>query len=327
MSERLDEALERLVMRGVLTRAQADAVTDEVGAPDVASPDVADDRGLPPGAELAAWLGAVLAAAAGVTAATRFWSELTVWAQAALLALVAVGLLVAGRMTLGDARPAARRLTGATWLLAIAAAGAAVAIPVGERASDSSIPWVVGAGVATALAVALWRAHEHGLQLAGVVFGVVATLLAALGLADAPPTDLFGLPVWAIGVALFLLAQGGLARPETTGRRLAAVLAAVGAQAVALPHERPGTLLVLATAAALFWLGGVLPDAVLLAVAAVALAVGVPQLIEAWFPGSLNAAATLFVSGVALLAGGLAAIRRRAGAAAPSDRKAGHAAD
>jgi len=314
----LEEALDDLVAGGVLSAAQADAVRAAMAAePTAAEPTAAEaaapaaDRGIHPAAEAAAWVGAVLAAAAGITAAAAFWADLTRWAQSALLGLTAAALLAAGVAVRDDARPPARRILGVVWFLAVGALGAAFVAGLSEQGADfSALPWTVAGAAATALAVPLWRLHPSGPQLTAVVASALATMLAALGHAERPPVELYGLLVWAAGAAVVVLAWGGLARPAGAGRLLGALIALAGAQALTFPYARWGVLLGVATVVGLLALGGVAGHVALTGVAAVALAVFVPQALHAFFPGSLNASGTLFLSGVALLAGALATIRR-----------------
>lgn len=313
----LDVALARLVERGDLTAAQAEAVRAEVR---VTSRPAAG--GVRPAVEIAAWVGAVLAGAAGVTAATRFWAELEVWAQTALLALVAAALLVAGRSVLADRRPAARRITGLTWLFATIAAAAAVWVPLNELIGEpESLPVLIAALAATALAVALWRVVPGALQLIAISAGAVNVVVSTLTLPERPPNDLMGLAVWSLGIAMLLLAWAGIAAPRRTALALGGLATLGGAEILHFFYPRSGVLLGLAMVAALFVLGALLDQVLLTGLAAAALAVFVPQALGAFFPGSLNASATLFLAGVLVLAGALVTLRAARGGemAAASD--------
>jgi hypothetical protein len=298
--EDVEGVLTALVSRGVLAADQAECVLAELPTPRSG----ATSRG----AEAVAWVGAVLAASAGITAASRFWAELTVWAQTALLALVAAALLGAGATVLRDERPAARRITGVTWFLATLAAASALGIPVGDAVDGDAVPWVVASGGAVILGLLLWRLTEGALQLVALVVAALVFLLSALSLAERPPYDLYGLVAWSVGAALVLLAWGGLAHPRRSGLGMGALLAVGGAQALHFAYEEAGVVLGLATVVALFALGALLGTVLVTAVAAAAFALFVPQALETFFPGSLNASATLFLAGVLLLAGALVTI-------------------
>lgn len=305
----LDGALARLVERGVLTAAQAEAVRAEVRLASRRGP-----AGIRPAVEIAAWVGAVLAGAAGVTAATRFWAQLEVWAQSGVLALVAAALLAAGRSVLADRRPAARRITGLTWLLATAAAGGAVWVPADELLADpEGLPVLVAALAATVLAVWLWRVAPGSLQLIAVSASVLVAATSALTLPERPPADLMGLAVWALGVAMLLLAWGGIATPLRTALALGGFATLMGAEILHFSYERTGVVLGLAMVAAIFMFGALLEQVLLTGLAAAALAVFVPQALGAFFPGSLNASATLFLAGVLVLAGALVTLRAARG--------------
>jgi hypothetical protein len=303
---RLGSALERLVERGVLTPSQAEAVHAEVRA--VTPP---ESPGVRPGAEIAAWVGAVLALAAGLTATARFWSELQVWAQSGLLLLAAVALFAAGAWLADDARQAARRIVSVTWLLAVVAFGAAVALPLSSGPPEPEArAFLIAAAASAAVAFPLWRRHESALQLLGIVGAVVTGLLSGLGTVERPPDELYGLLLWAAGAALVLLGWSELARPVRTALATGALGALAGAELLFFQFPRTGVLLGLATVAGLFVLGTGLRRVFLTGIAAVALALFVPEALDAFFPGSLNASATMFVTGAALLIGALATIRR-----------------
>lgn len=319
---RVDRALDQLVSDAVLSAEQAEAVRAALEAHregEHAAGVTADrapaplPRPIPAAAEAAAWVGAVLAAAAGFTAVAAFWNELTRWAQTGILVLTAVALLAAGAAVQGDRRTAARRIVSVVWFLAVVAAGAAGVIGASRNAADTrGWPWVLAGSVATAVAVPLWRRNERTPQLLAVTGSVLATLLAVLSVPDRVPYEWFGLVLWAVGAALIVLAWAELARPSGGALTIGGALALVGPQLliVSFDQGRGGLALALGTVAALFALGGALRHVPLTALAAVGLAVFVPQALESFFPDSLNASATLFISGVALLAGALATIRR-----------------
>lgn len=311
-ARRLDDALDGLVADGVLSAGQADAVRAAVAGQDPApAPEAEAARGIHPAAEAAAWVGAVLAVVAGLTAAAGFWAELTRWAQAGLLLLACAALLAAGMAVTGDARPAARRILSVTWFLAVAALGAAAVVALSpELFEPRAVPWLGGGLVSLLLAVPLWRRHTATLQLLAVAAAALSALLAALGLFERPPTELYGLLVWALGGALVLLAWAGLARPVSAGLFAGAALTLAGAQALVLSYSEFPVVPALLTVVLLFALGGAWDHVPLTGLAAAGLAVFVPQALEAFFPESLNASAVVFLTGVALLAGALATIRR-----------------
>lgn len=327
-ADRLERALEQLVGDAVLSPEQAGAVRAALAEapPSPPSPptppsrpsslpasesDAPPGRGIPPAAEAAAWVGAVLATAAGFTVVGSFWNELQRWAQTGILLLAAAALLAAGAAVQADRRPGARRIVSVVWFLAIVAVGAAALVGTSRDAARMrGWPWVLAGVIATAVAAPLWRRHPRSLQLLALTGSVLATLLAVLSLPERVPHEWFGLVVWALGAALILLAWGGLAVPVSGGLGIGGVLALAGPQMLIFTFDRGGVVLALCTVAGLFAIGGALRHVPLTALAAVGLAVFVPQALDAYFPGSLNASATLFVSGTALLASALAVIRR-----------------
>lgn len=314
MSDRLQDALGGLVADGVLSSEQADAVRRAVASP-------AQADGVSPAVEIAAWVGAILAGAAGFTAATRFWAELQVWAQTALLLVVAVALYIAGELLFDDERPAARRITGVAWLGATFVTAAAVWVPIREAVERAdAAPFFAAALVATGLGAWFWRRTRGALQLIALFGGVLTALLSGLALPDRAPWDLYGVVVMALGAATVLLAWANVAQPRRTGLLLGGLSTLVGAEILFFSYERTAVVLGLLSIAGLFRLGVLLSDVAFTGMSAFALAVFVPQALSAFFPGSLNASATLFVAGVLVLAGALVTFRtaRTGGALASS---------
>jgi len=307
VSDRLQDALGGLVADGVLSSEQADAVRRAVDAP-------AQHDGVSPAVEIAAWVGAILAGAAGFTAATRFWAELQVWAQTALLFVVAVALYIAGELLSDDERPAARRITGLAWVGATFVAGATIWVPIHEAFERAeAAPVFAAALAATGLGAWFWRRTRGALQLIALFGGVVTALLSGLALPGRAPTDLYGVVIMALGAATVLLAWANVMQPRRTGLVLGGVSMLFGAETLFFSYERTAVVLGLLSIGVLFGLGVLLSDVAFTGMSAFALAVFVPQALSAFFPGSLNASATLFVAGVLVLAGALVTFRTARG--------------
>lgn len=322
----LDDALERLVGRAVLTAEQADAVraeaaaTGEAPAPAAPAVPAAPAKGAPPVAEAAGYAGAILAVVAAIALASRFWTDLEPWAQLAILGLTAVALWAAGawarRGATEPARldPAADRLAGFLWLWStIATGGGAWVLADGVLGVDEG-PGLFLLGLLTAVqGGALWWARRGALQLLGWYGGVLLAVLGLLTLAPRPPVEWYGLAVWALGVAWLLLAWGEVVAPRRTGLALGGAAAAVGAQAFVFGYQDAGLVFGLATAGALLAVGAGLREAVLTAVGTIALAIFLPQALGHWFPGSFAAPLAVLVTGLAVVAGAIATARAARG--------------
>jgi hypothetical protein len=203
------------------------------------------------------------------------------------------------------------------WLLATFPTAGAAGVAAHELVGLDGAPVALAAaGVTAVQAGALWRIRPGALQLIALHGAALAVLVSTLSLAERPPVDLFGLAVWAAGVALGLLVWGGLARPERAGLVLAGGTVLVGGQMLAVGYQTPGLLLGLATAAGLLAVSRPLGEPLLAGGGVLGLAVFTPQLLGHWFPDSIGPPAALFVGGVVLLAGALATIRSGRGDAA-----------
>ncbi len=301
--ESVRAALAQLVANNTITPAQAKAVAAAL-APS------RERRRVSPAAEVVGYVGGVLATVAAITVASHFWSELRIWAQLGIFALVAVAMWLAGTSVRTVDDPAAERLGGTLWFLSTAAT-ASLAWITGDRVLH--FEWreatVLMGAVATVHAAALWLFRRGALQQIAVFGGILTTVLAALSLLPTPPTDMYSLPVWGIGIAWAVLAWSGHLHPARTAFALGSVAAVVGAEMLSFESETPGLLLLLGTVAVLFGGAAVTRQPVLVGVASVSLSFALPQALSAWFPGSLSAPSALFVAGIILLGGALGTIR------------------
>ena len=302
--ERTRAVLDDLVDQGVLTREQSNVVAAALAAPQP------QDRRVSPMAEVVGYIGGVLATVAAITVASQFWSELHTWAQLGIFALVAVAMWLAGRSVREVDDLAAGRLGGTLWFLSTAAT-AALAWIAGDRLLNfewRQATMLMGA-IATVHAGALWWVRRGALQQIALFAGVVTTAMAALALLPSPPDDMYGLAVWALGIAWLALAWSRVVAPLRTGLALGAVTAVIGAEMFAMEGDTLGLVLLLATVAGLFAAAAVTRQALLVGIASVSLAVALPQALAEWFPDSISAPTAVFVAGIILLGGALGTIR------------------
>lgn len=326
MARGLDDRLGRWTAAGVISAGQAAAITElERG-----------QRPLHPLAEAGAYGGAVLVLAAATALVSRFWGALTVPAQAGLLASVAALLLTAGWWVDGagpgddgggggdldspeDTGGPVRRLVGFLWTGAAIAATGVVAV-LGESRLDDEVLAVAIGGTAAAVAGGLW-ARRHGvLLLVSAWLGVDGAVGAGLALADVEPTPVAA-ALYMVGVVGGLLVWGGVLTPRRTGWTLAALSVLLSSEVVVFDLEAPGLVLAVATAVALCALGATLREFVLLGFGLAGIAVFVPQTFDDLGVDQVGAAALTLVVGLAVLVGGLMAVRRGQGGG--SDAPAG----
>lgn len=300
----MKDALDELVEQSVLTPEQAAAVAEAL-APKRSR------RALSPAAEVAAYIGGVVALVAAVMIAADLWSYLDDLTQIAVFASAAVVLWAGGRWLLPTQDSAAGRLAGTLWLLSVAATGAAAWSASGNALlfGDRKEPVLVLGLVMTAHAALLWWRRRAALQQIALYAGVMTTVGAALWLLPQPPDEVYGLTVWGVGVLWTVLVLAGVMAPRRTGAALGGVTAFAGAEALWSANQDAGLVVALATVAALFVAGGVAREVTLVGIGSAALAAVVPQALSAWFPETVDQPAALFLAATLLLGGALSTVR------------------
>lgn len=300
----MKDALDELVEQSVLTPEQAAGVAEAL-APK------RSERALSPAAEVAAYIGGVLALVAAVMVAADLWGHLDDLAQMAVFGTAAVVLWAGGRSLLPTEDDTAGRLAGTLWLLSTAATGAAAWSASGSALlfGDRKEPVLVLGLVMTAHAALLWWRRRGALQQIALYAGVMTTAGAALWLLPQPSDEVYGLTVWGVGILWTVLVLAGVMAPRRTGAALGGLTAFAGAEALWSANQDVGLMLALATVAALFVAGAMAREAVLLGIGSAALAAVVPQTLSEWFPGSADQPVALFLAGALLLGGALSTVR------------------
>ncbi len=300
----VEEALAGLVAHavrdGIIAPEQAERMLSRV--PD--EPQDADVRGGRLGAHVAealGYVGAALVLVAGVVVAQQVWVDMSPWAHASLLAVLAVVLLAAGAVVHGEPRTPLGRLGSFLWLLALGAVAGTASVVAEELLElQEAALGVAVTSPTTVIAALLWRLRMRTLQEVAVVAGLTATSVTLLALAAVPLDDWGGLLVWSIGVAWFVLAWAGVVRPVRTGQVAGAVVALLG-PLVMVGAGRGGLVLGVVTAAALVAASVALRETALSGLGVLGLFVFIPQMVFEFFGDQLGAPVALLVSGGLLL--------------------------
>jgi hypothetical protein len=304
--DELDQMLRRWEASGIITAAQAENIRRHETS---ARP----KQRIPLVAEALGYLGTALVLSAAIALAAQLWSDLTVAVRIALLLAVTALLLLAGWSIRNSVEPAFRRLASFLWLAAVAGAGY-LADTVATDALDIETGFSLPIGAAmTSLAAALWWLRRTAPQLVGVFAGI-AFLIA--GISDVLGGDeAFGILLWGVGVVALISARLDLISPERTGYALSSIAVLLGAQWVAFEFFSDthgwGLALGLASALALQGLSVAWRSLVLLAFGSAGVLLFVPQIVDEYFGDTIGGTTALLVSGVALLAVALVAVRLR----------------
>jgi hypothetical protein len=262
-------------------------------------------------AEALAYLGGVIALAAGLLLVQLAWSDLSAGVRLAVPLAAAVILLLSGVLVPGDVAER-RRLRSALWALGAGAWMAALAV-LGDQVLDAARQdtlLLTGLG-GFALALRLYLTSRQALQQLVLL---ATTALTAAALADRAGWDeptLVGLGIWLVAAAWFVLGERNALTPPDAARYSAAAGMVVGAL---LTQGSLGGQLLAAGTAAFLLVRGALTDRIgLVVVAAVAALNMIPSAVQFFFPdgGRLVVPLALLATGTALVGTAVAVTRRR----------------
>ncbi|MDA2807406.1 DUF2157 domain-containing protein [Nocardiopsis suaedae] len=325
-----EEALGRLVERGVITAEQAQAVSGEL--------DRAQTSSGVRWSEVVGYIGGGLLLAAVATFAATSWEDLGDATRVALLAAAVPVLALAGMAMAGgpkamavprDRLPKVRRRVGGTlFALASVAALAAVQVFFSSMLPLWEDPLLVAGGAGLVVAVggyALVRSAPGVVATWAmstvVVAGMLRRTLETLGMsggilfAGSDEMAINGTGYILLGAVWIAVALSGLLAERGTAIGLGAGTALAAAEVLPSPGSYLG---VLGLAAAFFGLYAWRRAGVLLVFGTIAATVGVPQMVWELTDGQVSAAAILAIAGAVLLGVSWAGVRlHRSGRPAP----------
>jgi hypothetical protein len=302
-SPTVPELVGRWVAAGIINEEQAQRIRA-----DLATLPPQQSRGSSLVAEALGYLGGVIVLVGLSFVIGWFWEDLTSEARAGVAGAIAVALVAAGAFVPG--RPGATaRLRGVLWLAGSAATFACLAL-----VADDLIGWenervvLTAAGGTTLLAAVLWAVHRHVLQQLMVVGSLLLTAWSGTMLAT--ESDMWSsLAVWGVGVVWFVMSLPGIV--PASGGVLGAIGSVLGGLMMIGDEAEWGPLFALATVVALVVTAVARRDLGVLGVGSVGTLIALPFAVEEYFPGELQAALSLVVAGLALVATGVYVARRR----------------
>lgn len=245
----LDEHAEHWVEEGLVTTEQVEAIRAFEHHETAAAPRLSIV------AELAVYLGSVLALMSGAMMVGPNWQALRTAGQMAIgLAIAALGFVAGARLIRLD-DPGTRRLASFMWL--IGTGGVAVTLgAVVDTANFESAGWnviIIGAPI-WAIGATLWRNLDRPLQVLTTAVGAGLTLGGIGNLVGIAPW-MGGILVWTLAVAVGALAVAQVLRPEMYVIAVAAVGAMIGAVMLADVSELTASIAATITAAGIVAVG------------------------------------------------------------------------
>lgn len=245
----LDDHAATWVERGLVSSEQVEAIRafERTTAPVPARMSIV--------AELAVYLGSVLALMSGAVMVAESWDSLALAGRLAIGVAVAILGFVAGTRLVRVADAGARRLASFMWVVATGGV-ALVAGTLADAAEFDEPGWnllVIGVPVLTIGAFS-WRNLDRPLQVlttavgSGLTIGGIGELLAA-------PAWLGGIIIWLLALAVATLAVAQRLRPELYVLGVASIAAMIGALLLTDVSEVVGAAAATVTAAGIVLAG------------------------------------------------------------------------
>lgn len=203
------------------------------------------------GAEVASYLGSVLALMGGAFVVGRRWDELGYSGRMTLAVAIALVGFAAGAWLLRVGEAGTSRLGGFMWVIGVGGVAMAAALTTDRHVTgDDGWIAVYTGSVVLALGLALWRNRDRPLQFltAAAGFGV---LTGGIGELLDPPTWVFSAVFMTSGVIVAWLALGAGLVPRELAVATGAFAAFVGALALTDVDRHLGPVTGLVVAAAL----------------------------------------------------------------------------
>lgn len=244
----LDDHTREWVAEGLISDDQAGAIRHFEHLDEEIAETLAPQR-LTTVAEVAVYLGSVIAFAGGAAIIGPNWEALGLLGQVVLgLAIAAVGF-VAGTWMVRLAEPGTTRLGSFLWAIGTGGVALAVAVVMQEidPGEEGWIPLVIGIPV-LAIGAALWRNLDRPLQL---LTGVVGLVLIGAGLGSLVEINvLVASPIlWGASLVFGVLAALGRIRPRLVALAVSSVGLMLASFMLGDESERLAAIVAVATAA------------------------------------------------------------------------------
>ena len=293
-SDWLDEHAEHWVEEGLVSSDQVEAIRafEHHEAPPAPQLSIV--------AELAVYLGSVLALMSGAMMVGQSWDALRTGGQLAIgVAIAALGFIAGTRLIRLD-DPGTRRLASFMWLIGTGGVALTVGILVDTAGFDDPGWNVLMIGLPIlAIGATLWRNLDRPLQVLTTAIGAGLTL-GGIGALLATPPWIGGILVWLTAIAIGALAITQRLRPELYVLAVAAAAAMIGAVMLADVSELTASIAATITAAGVVAVGLARHLVPILVIGVLAFLQALQGLLMTTLNGGL-AAAVVAVAGLAVV--------------------------
>ena len=293
-SDWLDEHAARWVEHDLVTSDQIEAIRAFERHEAPASPRLSIV------AELAVYLGSVLALMSGAMMVGQSWEALRTAGQLAIgVAIAALGFIAGTRLIRLD-DPGTHRLASFMWLIGTGGVALATGVLVDTAAFDEP-GWnvlIVGLPV-FAIGTALWRNLDRPLQVLTTAVGA-GLALGGIGALLSTPPWIGGILVWLAAIAVGTLAIIQRLRPELYVLAVAAITAMIGAVMLADVSELTAAIAATITASGIVAVGLARHLVPILVIGVIAFLQGLQGLLAMTLSG-VPAAAVVAVAGIAVV--------------------------
>ncbi|MDJ0768903.1 MAG: DUF2157 domain-containing protein [Ilumatobacter sp.] len=200
-------------------------------------------------AEVAAYLGSVVAVMGGGVVIGSRWDDIGTLGRLALAAPIALVGFVAGTWLARLEEPGAHRLSSFLWVVGTIGVAFGLGVALESIGTDPAFATIAVGAVVALIGLDLWRNRDLPLQLLTMVAGLGIVVGGAV---EATATSAWqaGIAVWLLSLALAVFAREGMIVPRCTAMVAGAVSAMLGAGMLVDLDEQLGPAVAAVTAAA-----------------------------------------------------------------------------
>jgi hypothetical protein len=244
----LDRHVRQWVHADLISEQQAQAIERYERSASDSADGVAEPERLGLAAEVAAYLGSVLAVMGGTMVVGPRWQDISLAGRLAIAVAIAAVGFTAGSWLVRIGEAGTKRLGSLLWVVGAAGVALGVGVVVHDAGVDAGVA-ACSVGVAiTAIGLGLWRNLDRPLQLLTTAVGIGTVTGGLIEVANLPPWRV-GIAVWLLSAALFGAGARGALHPRLFVLMTGAAGAMLAAAMLGDLDEHLGPAVAAATAA------------------------------------------------------------------------------